>query len=219
VVAPHDLLGCLQRARDAGLATPGVAASGDDFPEGCLAALRKTEILQAGDPQLQPFLREECAADAGRLCADAQGAAADDDDDFDDDDDGQHDYASSNSQGSAKKEMELLLLPAASSVVACLAHNLGSIRNPACKARVKEQAARRAGDIRMAPSVRRACEDDIRRFCPREAPAFVHACLRTRFDELAEACRQAEFEEIRVEMKADFLVNPAVRVRGQVAVG
>ena len=43
-------------------------------------------------------------------------------------------------------------------------------------------------------------------------------CLRRHFDDLSDACRQAEFQEIRVELRSEFLVNPTIKVCADAAV-
>lgn len=137
-----DRMRCLLKAQsstgsDAEVLNSNIESS-EAFTPGCREALKKAEIRAAEDQQLQPFLEEECAADVARLCRSEHDADV------------------------GKEQFGLR----SSTVVSCLVRSLGAIHDFACKSRVKELVQERAADIRLAPSVKESCLEDMREFCP-----------------------------------------------------
>ena len=140
-VQVEDRLRCLLKAQSSagsGAEGPKNVESGETFTPGCREALKKTEIRAAEDQQLQPVLEEECAADVARLCRSEHDADV------------------------GKEQFGLR----SSTVVSCLVRSLGAIHDFACKSRVKDLVQERAADIRLAPSVKESCLEDMRELCP-----------------------------------------------------
>ena len=81
------------------------------------------------------------------------------------------------------------------SMLRCLAEKREKLRGH-CRTAVMRQLAIAAKDIRLDPSLHRACHDDQTAFCPQVEPGAgrVQACLRTHFEDLSADCKSEEFQ-------------------------
>jgi len=157
-----------------------------EFPRDCLEALTKVEIRSAADNQLELFLHEECAADVKKLCKKEENV-----------DEAKEQFGQRSNE-----------------VLSCLVRKVAAINDVACKSRVQQQMAERAADIRMDPAAIEACLEDMKALCPGIDPSHghMHMCLRQQFESLSESCKNSEFQEVRIEMRAEFMVNPTIKV-------
>lgn len=94
-------------------------------------------------------------------------------------------------------------------ILRCLAERREKLKGH-CQYAVLRQLAIAAKDIRLDPTLHRACHDDQVAFCAQVAPGAgrVQACLRARFDELSTDCKSEEFErEVEVGDKMLWRCN------------
>jgi Golgi apparatus protein 1 len=87
-------------------------------------------------------------------------------------------------------------------VIDCLKKRMKSITNPKCKSEVFRAARVQAMDLNADKVVKNACDGDVERFCSGVKSTKLHGCLRDHLDQVSLGCRNAEFEELKVESQS-----------------
>jgi Golgi apparatus protein 1 len=160
---------------------PAALRGGAALSDGC----RRQVVLNARSVSrnvaLSPSLVEACAGELDRGCAEEAEAAR----------------AGAAFDGSALQ---------------CLVRRYASLQDPACASEVFQAVEAREEDLAQSAALSDACAQDAARLCAgvREGGGRRHACLRSRLDELSDACREAQIAEIAVA-ETDARLHPAVR--------
>lgn len=92
-------------------------------------------------------------------------------------------------------------------VLACLRRNAGHITDDDCKAELGRIIGVESVMFGANPETRKACKDDVGRFCPGVNRREIHQCLRKHMKDLSSECAEKEAEQVNLEGD-DLIRNP-----------
>jgi hypothetical protein len=184
-VADDGLCGSLPASPGAALSCLRGAVSGPSLSPKCRKAVFKREELDAGDVRLDPALAAACAAEMSEFCA--------------------------------------AVAPGEGGVVACLwEHRKKPSFSEGCRKKASGAMRDSSTDARLNFQIMKHCKADTAAFCAEQADAVVArevfheggiiACLKERFDELAEPMCRAAVGRVAAAQSENFFADaPFVR--------